>query len=55
MTWLIGLGMVYAKTNQDNDLTDHTGAIYAKNKTEFSWPIRSGADFGENQIRQLRD
>ena len=28
------------KTKQDNDLNDHTDKVYAKNKTELSWPIR---------------
>ena len=27
------------KTRQDNDATDHIGAIYAKIKTELSYPI----------------
>ena len=31
------------KSRQDNNVTDHTGALYAKNETELSWPIRQGA------------
>lgn len=47
--------MVCVKTSQDNDLTDYTGTVYAKNETKFSWSIKSGADYGKNHIRQLRD
>ena len=36
------------KTKQDNDLTDRASAFYAKNDTELSWPIGSGADYDEN-------
>ena len=43
------------KTSQDNDVTDHIGAVYAENKTELLWSIESGDDYGENKIRQLRD
>ena len=28
------------KTRQDNDETDRTGLLYAKNETELSWMIR---------------
>ena len=43
------------KTIQDNDVTCCAGAVYDKNNIELSWPIRSGADYDENQIGQLRD
>ena len=43
------------KIRHENDMIDHTGAIYAKNNTKLSWPIRSGANCDENQIRQLHD
>ena len=43
------------KTIQDNDVTNHADVVYAKNDIELSWPIRSGADCDENQLRQLRD
>ena len=49
-----GYGL-WKKTSQDNHVTNHIGAIYAKNETEFSWPIGSCADYGKNQIRQLCD
>ena len=39
------------KTNRDNDVTDHTSAVYVENETELSWSIGSGADYGENKIR----
>ena len=35
-------------------MTDHTGVLYAENYTKLSWPIRSGVDYNENQIGQLR-
>ena len=31
------------KTKQDNDVTNRTGVVYAKNETKFLWPIRSDA------------
>ena len=43
------------KTRQDNDVTNHTGTIYAKNDTKLLWPIRSGTVYNRNQIGQLRD
>ena len=43
------------KTRQDNDMTDHTGVVYAENNNELSSSIKSGADCDENQIRQLCD
>ena len=30
------------KTGYDNNLTNHTGTVYTKNKTKLSWPIRLG-------------
>lgn len=43
------------KTRQDNSMIDRTGAIYAKNNTELSRPIRSGAGCDKNQVGKLRD
>ena len=43
------------KTKQDNDVTESIGVIYVKNNIELSWPTGSGADYDENQIRQLHD
>ena len=40
---------------KDNDVTDHTGAVYTENDIELSWPIGSGADAYENKIGQLCD
>ena len=36
------------KTRQDNEMTDHIGAVYAENDNELSLPIRLGADYDEN-------
>lgn len=33
------------KTRQDNDVTEWTGAVYAKNETELSWST--------NQVRSM--
>ena len=38
------------KTKQNNDLTDHQGAFYAKNDTELSWLIKLCANCDENQM-----
>ena len=38
------------KTRLDNDVTDHTSEVYAKNKTKLSWPIRPSIVYDENQI-----
>ena len=43
------------KTRHDNDLTDHTGAVYIENNTKLSWSIESSVVCDENQIGQLRD
>lgn len=43
------------KTWQDNDVTDHTHAVYTENDTKLSLSIRSGTVRDENQKRQLRD
>lgn len=55
LLWPIDLGKVCEKTTQDNNVTDHTSAVYIENETKFSWSIGSGANYGENQIRQLGD
>ena len=36
------------KTRQDNTVVDRWGAIYAKNDTELSCSIKSGANYDEN-------
>ena len=36
------------KTRQDNDMTDHTSAVYDKNKIELSWLIKLGTTCDEN-------
>ena len=36
-------------------MTNHTNAVYVKNKIELSWSIRLGIDCDENQTRQLCD
>ena len=36
------------KTRHDNEMTDHIGAIYAKNETKLSWSIRLGVICDEN-------
>ena len=43
------------KTKQDNDMTDYTSAIYAKNKTELLCLIKPGVIYDENQIGQWWD
>ena len=35
------------KTRKDNDVTDHIGAIYAKNEIELSWLIGQGVTYDE--------
>ena len=43
------------KTRQNNDMTYHTGGVYAENGNELSWQIRSSANYDENQIGWQRD
>ena len=43
------------KTREDNDMTDHTGAVYVENDTKLSWSIELGVDSYEKEIGQLRD
>ena len=43
------------KTRHDNDVTNSTSAVYAKNETEFSWLIRPSAIYDEIQIGQWCD
>lgn len=38
------------KTRWDNDMTDHTCAVYDENDIELFWPIGLGVDNDENQI-----
>ena len=52
--WLNRLLSV-TKARHDNEVTDHTGAIYVENNTKLSWAIRLGADCDENQVGQLCD
>lgn len=43
------------KIRHENDMTDHTSAIYVENDTKLLWPIKSSANYDENQIEQLHD
>ena len=43
------------KTREDNDMTDHTSAIYVENEIELLWPIKLGMACDENQIGQWLD
>ena len=43
------------KTRQDNDMTDHIGAVYAKNDNELLWHVGLGDNYDEKQTRQLWD
>ena len=43
------------KTKKDNDVTDHTNVVYAKNETKLPWQNISGIDYDENQTGQLCD
>ena len=36
------------KTREDNDVTDRTSVVYAKNDIELWWSIRLGAIYDEN-------
>ena len=36
------------KTKQDNELIDHTGVVYTKNKIELSLPIDPGVVYDQN-------
>ena len=36
------------KTKQDNNVTDHIGAIHIENETMLSWSIEPGALCDEN-------
>ena len=40
------------KTRPDNNVIDRKSVIYAKNKIELSWPIRSSMIYDENWIGQ---
>lgn len=52
--WTVGTYLTWCnmlwKTKQNNDLTDHQGAFYAKNDTELSWLIKLCANCDENQM-----
>lgn len=43
------------KTKQDNDVSNHIGAVYDKNEIELSWPIGPGDVCDKNQIGQWYD
>ena len=43
------------KAKENNNVTNCTIAVYAKNSVELSWPIRPSANYDENQIDELRD
>ena len=36
------------KTRQDNDVIDHTSAVYVENNTKLSWHAGLGANYEEN-------
>ena len=42
-------------TREDNDVTNHIGAVYIENNTELSWSIGSSGIYTENQIGQHCD
>ena len=43
------------KMTLHNNVTNRTGAVYAENYSKLSWPIRHGAIYDENDIRQQCD
>lgn len=43
------------KTRKDMDVTECIGVVYAETETELSRPIRPGAEYDENRIRQRHD
>ena len=55
MSWSIGLDVVYDKnqTRQQNDRSYKYNLHF--HDTKPFWPIKSGADYDENLIGQLRD
>ena len=38
------------KTKQDNDITNHIGAIQVENGMKFSWLVQPGVVYDENQM-----
>ena len=36
------------KTSQDNDVTNHIGAVYAENNTELPWLIKLDVVYFQN-------
>lgn len=45
----IGSGAVWDEAKHDNNVTDLPCAVYSKNDTELSWPIKPSAVCHENQ------
>ena len=43
------------KSRQENNMINHIVAVYVKNDTKLSWPIKSGEIYNENQIGQRHD
>ena len=43
------------KMKQDNDVTNHTGVVYTKNKFKLLWFIELGVLYDENQTGQWHD
>ena len=39
----------------DNNVTNRTGVVYAKNEIKLSWPIELGTFYDENHVGQWRD
>ena len=38
-SWPIGLGAICDENQQENNVTDHNGAVYTENDTVLSWLI----------------
>ena len=47
--------LFFAKTKQDNDVTDCIGLVYSEIETELSRPIWLGVVYDENQIEKWHD
>ena len=52
--WLKWVHFV-TKTKEDNDVTNHTGAVYVENDTKISWLIELGVNSYDKKIGQLCD
>lgn len=43
------------KIQQDNDMVDRIGTVYAKNENELPWSIRSLDVYDENQTKRVTE